>query len=90
MVVKLDLAKAISRGLIIDRNKFFVEHDGSDTNYKLLAGTPLIICIEGHYINVDDLPNLVVDKRQGFVVNEWVASLKRTGELIFLNYEWRR
>lgn len=74
----------------VDRNAFFNNHDGSDQTYKMLKGAPLLICVEGSYVEVRDLPNLVVNKCQGFIVNQWVANVLKSVEPAFITYKWRR
>lgn len=74
----------------IDRNKFLEEHDASKQTYKTLKETPLLICIEGSYIAVDDLPNLVVNKYYGSIVNQWVSNIKSGNIPAFITYKWRR
>lgn len=74
----------------VDRNQFFNDRDGSDQTYKMLQGTPLLVCVEGSYVDVNDLPNLVINKCQGFIVNQWVSNVKKAVEPAFIEYRWRR
>ncbi len=90
MTIRLDLTKALRDNLLVDRNKYLEEHDCPGPALKMLKGTSLLISIEGSYINIDDLPNLVVNKYQGSVVNQWVSNVKRAVEPALLVFKWRR
>ena len=79
-----------NKARIVDRNKFLEEHDASKQTYKMLKETPLLICIEGSYIAVDDLPNLVANKCHGFIVSQWVLNVKSGNIPAFITYKWRR
>ena len=74
----------------VDRNRFFEDHDGSEIAYKMLKGTPLLVCVEGSYIDINDLPNLVVNKCQGFIVNQWVSNVKNGAQPAFVSFQWMR
>lgn len=90
MIVKLNLEKATRDGLIVDRSKFFDEFDNNSQTYKMLKGTPLLISVEGSYVNVNNLPNLVVNKHQGFIVNQWVSNITKGTPPDFITFVWRR
>ena len=100
--IKLSLLNALKNGDIIDRNEYFnkysvVKYDiNGDTDwviqpYKLLQGAPIIVCIEGHYVKVDSLPGLCINRSDRKNVINWVNdchnNLAPGGEM---NFEWKR
>lgn len=90
MIIKLNLDKALREGFIVDRNKFFDEYDSNRQSYNLLKGAPLLISVEGTYVYVNNLPNLVVNKYQGFIVNQWVSNVTKGITPKFITFVWRR
>lgn len=90
MTVYLNMYKANK----VDLKEHNQMYDGSNLSYKLLQGAPLLINVEGSYINANDLPNLVVNKSQLFAVNQWLIELKNpqpnTKHSVMLNFRWRR
>ncbi len=76
---------------VIDRDKFLNEH-ASNSGYKMLNGTPILVNVDGSYIKVTDIPDLLVSKKYAKQVNDWLAELKqplKTSELN-LEFRWRR
>lgn len=90
MIIKLNLEKALKEGLIVNRNKFFDEFDSNRQTYNLLKGAPLLISVEGTYVYVNNLPNLVVNRHQGFIVNQWVSNVTKGLKPSFITFKWRR
>lgn len=72
----------------VNRKKLLETYD-KGRSYNVLAGMPLIISVEGTYVYVNDLPKLVVNKHQGFIVNQWVAELKHSRGTSGLNLEFK-
>lgn len=100
--IKLSLLNAFKEGAIIDRDEYFrkysvVKRDiNGDTDwviqpYKLLQGAPIIVCIEGHYVSVDSLPDLCISYKDRINVIKWVNDCHNGsvpgGEMRF---EWKR
>lgn len=58
--------------------------------YKMLTGTPILQNVEGAYIKLDDIPNLVYTKRFGIFANQYVMAVKN-GELPpAITFKWWR
>lgn len=78
----------------IDRNEYFRKYDNVKLSYKLLQGAPLLINIEGQYIKVFDIPDLVINRSQRVLsaVNKWLTELRMPsnagGETI--EFQWRK
>lgn len=77
----------------IDLKEFYAKYD-SKIGYKLLSGAPLVISIEGTYIKVDDLTNLVVNRSKAYIVNQWITEIRnpriQTNNHTELEFKWRR
>lgn len=100
--IRLSLLNAFKEGAIIDRDEYFKKYSvvkkdvNGDTDwviqpYKLLQGTPLIVCIEGHYVKVDSLPDLCINRNDRMKVIKWVNDCHnglQPGEE--MNFEWKR
>lgn len=99
MNIYLDYYKAN----IVDRDKFFKKYslEKTDVNgvpfrviqpYKMLQGTPLLVNVEGSYINANDIPELLVSRKYSKQVNDWLQELRNPtnagGEI--LDFVWKR
>lgn len=76
------------------QKKYTVNADGNYENsiqpYMMALGTPLIISVEGCYIPVDHLPDLVRNKYLRSFTNQFVIALKHP-ELGFppnVSFKW--
>lgn len=100
--IKLSLLNAFKEGAIVDREEYFSKYSvvkrdiNGDTDwviqpYKLLQGAPIIVCIEGHYVYVDSLPDLCISYKDRINVIKWVNDCHSGtipgGEMRF---EWKR
>jgi len=78
----------------VDLKEYYETYESSQRSYKLLVGAPLLVNVEGSYVNANDLPNLVVNKSKLFAVNQWLIELKNpqlnTKHSAVLNFMWRR
>jgi len=76
--VWLNYAKAVKENLLVSReevlNKYSDNSRFNTDKYKLVIGMPILINVEGHYIEAKSLPSLT---RQN--LNEYMMSL-RTGQ----------
>lgn len=76
---------------IINRDEFLNAHT-SNSGYKMLNGTPIIVNIDGSYIKAIDIPDLLVSKKYAKQVNDWLAELKQPIGVsgLYLEFAWRR
>lgn len=91
MNIYLDYYKAVREHKIVDQKSFYDKY-GRKSGYKMFSGTPLIICIEGTYVKVDDLANLLINRSQASIVNAWISATKQPliSEPPFIRFYWRR
>ncbi len=92
MVIKLDYYKA--RNYIVEHEKFLTANGIGDKSYRMLSGTPILVNIEGTYVNASDIPNIVVNRGQIMEVNRWLIELRnpqaQPGHPTVLNFVWDR
>lgn len=86
--IYLDYNKAVRNKLIVDREAYLEKYNvttlGADGEYginrsqpyRLLQGAPLIISIEGTYVCVNDLLELVTRPRYKATVNKFIQDCK--------------
>lgn len=76
--IYLNYAKAVKENLLVSREEVIKKYNDNSRfsmdKYKLVTGMPILINIEGHYIEANSLPLLT---RQN--LNEYMLSL-RTGK----------
>ena len=92
MTIYLDYYKA--KKLTVDLKEFYRKFDNPRTPYRLLQCAPLLVNVEGHYIEAKDLPNLVINRRFVPIVNQWLLELRNPlnegGKGKILNFVWKR
>lgn len=89
MVVILNYYKAHKE---VDLKEFYKKYDNPRAQYKLLQGAPLLVNVEGRYIEANDLPNLIVNRRFVPIVNQWLLELRNplnAGGTV-LEFRWRK
>lgn len=62
------------------------------TGYRMLCGTPLLVSVEGTYINANDIPELLVSRKYAKQLNDWLLELRNptnVGKTI-IDFKWRR
>lgn len=77
----------------VDLKEFYKVYDNPRASYKLLQGAPLLVNVEGRYIEANDLPNLIINRCFVPIVNQWLLELRNPsnvndGEI--LNFKWRK
>lgn len=90
MIVYLNYYKAEK----VDRDKFFAKYDNPKASYKLLQGAPLLVNVEGSYVQAFDIPELITNRsfRVLSAVNRWLIDLKNPtnqGSEV-LEWKWRK
>lgn len=92
MVIKLDYYKA--RNYIVDREEFMITNSWGDKSYRMMSSTPILVNIEGTYVNASDIPNIVANRRHIMEVNRWLIELRnpqaQPGHPTVLNFVWDR
>jgi hypothetical protein len=80
------------RAKIVDLNEYYNKYDSNRTTYSLLKGAPLLVNVEGSYIDANALPNLVCNKRFVIIVNQYLLELRNPIDKSksTLNFKWRR
>lgn len=87
--IYLDYNIARIQNLIVDREQFIKKYDIED-KYQLTQGAPILINVDGSYVNSNDLLNLC-KPYQKMTVNKWLIGLKHpTESLNYLEFKWRR
>lgn len=90
MTIYLDYYKANK----VDLKEHYENYDNNRQTYNLLKGAPLLVNVQGSYINVNDLPNLIVNKRFVPIVNQWLIELRnpqpQSNHCTILNFKWRK
>lgn len=70
---------------------FTISADSYVQPYKMLEGTPMLVCIEGHYVKVVDLVEMAQPKDK-FIINKYVSAM--TGKVLSLppliELHWKR
>lgn len=69
----------------VNREEYMNIYDRGTSAYRLVDGAPLLICIDGIYIKVDDLTGLVNNYEDGWLVNKAIISKK-----FDIEFKWRR
>ena len=89
MTIYLDYYKARK----VDLKAYYETYDNNRQTYKLLKGAPLLVNVQGSYVEANDLPKLVCNKRNAIIVNQWLLELKNptdTDCYTVLNFVWRK
>lgn len=70
-------------GVDVDRAKFLAKYESpsKSNHYKMLNGVPVLVNIEGHYVMVKDILDLLVRKEDYSTAHSWVISILGGTEL---------
>lgn len=87
MIIYLDYYKAKK----IDLKDYYRNYDNTNFSYKLLKGAPILVNVQGSYVEANDIPKLVVNKHFRFIVNQWVMELRnpQPNRSSTLTFKWK-
>lgn len=90
-IVYLDYYKAIRGHKVVNLKSFYEKYSGK-SSYKMISGTPLIINIEGTYVKIDDLIELIINRSLVPIVLKWISATKQPllSEPPFIQFYWRK
>jgi len=77
----------------VDLKEYYGTYDNNRQTYKLLKGAPLLVNVQGSYVEANDLPKLVCNKCNAIIVNQWLLELRNptdTDHFTVLNFKWRK
>ena len=79
-----------SKAKTVDLKEHNQKYDSS-ISYKLIKGAPILVNVEGSYVEANDLPNLVVNRRHIIIVNQWLLELRNPIEKRAspLHFKWK-
>ena len=91
MFVYLDYFKAVREHKIVNLKSYYAKYV-NNSGYKMFSGTPLIINVEGTYVKVDDLIDLIINRPLVPKVIKWIIATKQPliSEPPFIIFCWRR
>lgn len=78
---------------LVNLREFYKTYDNNRQTYNLLKGAPLLVNVQGGYVEANDLPNLVCNRRFVPIVNQWLLELRNpidTDHFTVLNFKWRK
>lgn len=89
--IYLDYYKAVREHKIVNLKSFYEKYSGK-SSYKMISGTPLIINIEGAYVKVDDIIDLIIDRSLVPIALKWVRAIKQPliADPPFIRFYWRK
>jgi hypothetical protein len=85
MIIYLDKHKVKP----IDREKFLSKYS-SNRGYNMLVGTPLIISVDGTYVDINDLISAVHKSEYKSIVANWITGVKSLGLTKDIEFKWYR
>jgi hypothetical protein len=88
MVIKLDYHKA--KKYIVDREEFMRINSGSDKTYKMMCGTPILVNVEGSYIDMADLAKCVVRSKDAYTIERYATLVRATAFCHEITFVWKR
>lgn len=88
MVIKLDYQKA--KKYIVNREEFMMINSGSDKTYKLMIGTPILVNVEGSYIDMKDLAKCVVRGKDAYTIERYASLVMATALSHGITFVWKR
>lgn len=91
MVVILNYYKANK----VDLKEYYRKYDNPRAQYKLLQGAPLLVNVQGSYVEAYNIPDLIVNKSQRVFseVNKWLSELRNPSNVdggVILEFRWRK
>lgn len=88
MIIRLDYRKA--KKYIVDREEFMRVNSGSDKSYKLMCGTPILVNVEGSYIDMTDLAKCVVRGKDAYTIERYASLVMATALSHGITFVWKR
>ena len=88
MVIKLDFHKA--KKYIVDREEFMMINSGSSKTYKMICGTPILVNVEGSYIDMTNLAKCVVRGKDAYTIERYVSLVMATALSHGITFVWKR
>lgn len=88
MVIKLDYHKG--RKYIVNREEFMRINSCGDKTYKLMCGTPILVNVEGSYIEMADLVKCVVRGKDAYTIERYATLVRETAVCHEITFVWKR
>lgn len=88
MVIKLDYYKA--KEYIVDREEFMMINNMGDKTYKMMLGTPILVNVEGSYIDMADLAKCVVHGKDAFTIERYASFVRAQALSHGITFVWKR
>lgn len=73
----------------IDIKKFYEKYDRGTRAYTMLQGTPIIMNIDGRYIELNDLYNLVYKPEDKPTIISYIRAIKQVEIPPEVEFKWR-
>lgn len=88
MIIRLDYQKA--KKYIVDREKFMITNSWGDKTYKMGTGTPILVNVEGSYIEMADLAKCVVRGKDAYTIERYASLVMATALSHGITFVWKR
>jgi len=88
MVIKLDYRKA--KKYIVNREEFMITNSWGDKTYKMGNGTPILVNVEGSYIDMKDLAKCVVRGKDAYTIERYASLVMATALSHGITFVWKR
>lgn len=88
MIIKLDFHKA--KKYIVDREEFMMINSASDKTYKMMNGAPILVNVEGSYIDMADLAKCVVRSKDAYTIERYVSLVRAMAPCQGITFVWKR
>lgn len=88
MIIKLDYYKA--KKYIVDREEFMITNSWGDKTYKMGNGTPILVNVEGSYIDMTDLAKCVVRGKDAYTIERYASLVMATALSHGITFVWKR
>lgn len=89
MTIYLDRYRALKHKAIVDRQLYLLKYNNPLKPYQLLQGCPMIINVDGTYVELNKLP-MICERKYGGTVNDYVMAVRRNDPTINVTFRWRR
>jgi hypothetical protein len=88
MVIKLDYQKA--KKYIVNREEFMMINSMSEKTYKMWTGIPILVNVEGSYIDMADLAKCVVRGKDAYTIERYASLVRATALSHGITFVWKR
>jgi len=88
MIIKLDYRKA--KKYIVNREEFMMINSGSSKTYKMIIGAPILVNVEGSYIDMKDLAKCVVRGKDAYTIERYASLVMATALSHGITFVWKR